>query len=154
VALPPPSFQLDSLTDNDKMSLVSPWTSNSGDSLPLKIRKAVVERTEGNPSLMEAITGNHWDIRWLPAIQKEFKKLDDMGTYKMIAYIDIPQGAVIYPTKMVLSTKRDIVTGEYAAAKARLVVVGNVLSVKVQKFFALTSNDKSLKLYFVLAIAL
>jgi hypothetical protein len=71
---------------------------------PFKIQKAVVARTEDNPSLMEAITG----YQMASCDTKEVQ--------------DIPKGAEIYPTKMVLTTKRDIKTCEYAAAKARLVI--------------------------------
>ncbi len=43
-----------------------------------------------------------------PAIKKEFKTLHEMSTWDN--FEDIPNGAKIYPTKMVLTTKNDPIT--------------------------------------------
>jgi hypothetical protein len=131
-------------------------TSRSGRVLKksYRVQIAVVKRTDDTPSLMEAMTGSHRFTRWQPATEKEFKMLEDMGTFTQVAFEDIPNDAEMYPTKMVYTINSDIITGAYVSATAQLVVVGNALKMTFQNVFAPTSNDKSLKLFFVLAVTL
>ena len=118
-----------------------------------KVAKVTVDRTDDNPTLGEAMAGPDWNPRWKDAVDKEFATLEEMKTYSTVAKEEIPAGAYVYPTKEVLSTKRDPITGEIVQSKARLVVVGSALNVVYQNVFAPTANDKSLKVMFALAVA-
>jgi hypothetical protein len=104
-----------------------------------------------NPSLKEAMQGPEWDRLWKPACAQEMKTLEDFGTGTVVNYADIPQSAVIYPTKFVLKKKRDALN-VFTSAKARLVVCANWVKGVFRSLFAPTVNEKSMKLLFAIAV--
>jgi hypothetical protein len=54
-----------------------------------------------NPSLKQAMEGPEWVSLWEPACGREMRTLEEFGTGTVVQYSDIPQSAVIYPTKFV-----------------------------------------------------
>jgi hypothetical protein len=79
------------------------------------------------------------------------KNLDDNGTGEVINFEDIPKGATIYPSKLILKKKRDA-ENSFTKAKARLVVCSNLTKSIFATLFAPTANDKSIKLLFAMAM--
>lgn len=121
---------------------------------PNKLLKIIHKNMETNPTLTQAINGPHWTSVWQPAIKKEMDTLNEMNTFIKVMPEDIPQDAELYPTKFVLTKKENPITNMFSDPKARLCVIGNAVAIYFQNIFAPTSNDKSLKLFFILAIAL
>jgi hypothetical protein len=79
--------------------------------LPCKESKVSTLKDDNNPTLGQAINAMQWAFRWLPAIDTEFGTLDKMGTWVDVAVQDIPNDALVYPTKIALTSKLDAVTG-------------------------------------------
>jgi hypothetical protein len=113
-----------------------------------------VSQQNDSPTLSQAMKDLQWNNRWVPAINKEFATLNEMGTGTSVTFSDIPAGAEVYPTKMLLTTKRDVQSSWYLDSKARLVVIGNMFTSIWKTFFAPTTHEKSLKLLFALAVTL
>jgi hypothetical protein len=74
--------------------------------LPTKVNKVVTVRDDNNSTLGQAMNGTQWAFRWKPAINTEFSTHDEMGTWVDVAEEDILRGALVYPTKIVLTSKR------------------------------------------------
>ena len=104
------------------------------------------------PTLKEALAFGH-KILWIKAIETEFKTLHELDTYEEIAFEDIPAGANVIPTKMVLRVKVTS-AGEYIKHKARLVVIGCRDRMVLSDLFAPTASSKSVSLIICLVVAL
>jgi hypothetical protein len=113
-----------------------------------------VSHADDNPTLGKAMKSPDWNTRWLPAINRELATLHEMGTGTPVLYSDIPPGAEVYPTKFVLTTKRNTETSCFISPKARLVAIGNAFADVLKTCFAPTTHEKSLKLLFALATTL
>ena len=78
-----------------------------------------------NPTLKQAMKRHDW-AEWEIAINKEYQQLIDEGTFEECLLGDIPDGASIVGSMMVLTIKRDPTKpGEIDKYKARLVALGN-----------------------------
>ena len=74
-----------------------------------------------NPTLAEARLRDDWPL-WKKAIEKEFKQLEERGTWKEVNSKDVVKRPL--GTKLVLKIKRDARTNEIEKYKARLTVKG------------------------------
>lgn len=104
-----------------------------------------------HPTLSQAQKGTEWDAVWAPAVRAELEGLEDRNTGTVVQPHEIPPGEIVYPSKIDLLKKKDS-TGLLLKAKARLVLLGNMVKSVLTSLFAPTTNEKSLKLLFALAI--
>ena len=104
------------------------------------------------PTLKEALASGQ-RIMWIKAIETEFATLKELDTYEVIDVEDIPPGANIIPTKVVLRVKVTS-AGEYIKHKARLVVIGCRDKMVTADLFAPTASSKSISLVICLVVAL
>jgi len=114
------------------------------------------EQSSSNcPTLKEVLASKDFQQRilWIKAIETELATLKELDTYEVINFEDIPIGANIIPTKVVLRVK---VTseGEYVKHKARLVVIGCRDKMVISDLFAPTASSKSVSLIICLVVAL
>ena len=83
-----------------------------------------------------------------------------MGTGEEICFEDIPKDAPLYPSKVVCKKKREPVNGRVTERKARLCTLGNTgrnnpklqVNAPIRSYFAPTGHEKSLKIFFLLAV--
>jgi hypothetical protein len=89
------------------------------------LAKGKKNRGYDNPTLKQAMKRHDW-AEWEIAINKEYQQLIDEGTFEECLLGDIPPGASIVGSMMVLTIKRDPTKpGEIDKYKARLVALGN-----------------------------
>ena len=107
-----------------------------------------------NPKFGAAQKGPDFATCWAPAIEVEMTNLRLNNTGTEVPYDDIPSNQPIYPTKIDLKTKRDIVTGKVLSFKARLCVMGNAFTNIFKSLYAPTVKYASIMLLMALAMSL
>ena len=112
------------------------------------------EPTVDNPKYGAAQKGPDYQTCWAPAVELEMTTLRVNNTGTEVPYDDIPPGQPIFPTKIDLKTKRDIVTGKVLSFKARLCVMGNAFTDIFKSLYAPTVKYASIMLLMALAMSL
>jgi hypothetical protein len=123
------------------------WLKASVNSVETKEMESVSDR----PTLSQAIKGPEWESLWKRATEEDFDNLEERGTGEEVSRDQIPSGAMVYPTKMVYVKKKNA-NNEFLKAKARMCVLRNLKTDVYTNIFAPTTNEKSLKLLFTIAI--
>jgi len=116
-------------------------TKNSQQNVKPRSRKT---RSLLNPTVKQALSGDN-KLEWQQAIEQELETLSSLDTYEAINKHDIPQGAQILPSQIILKQKVDA-TGKFTKKKARLVVLGNLQRVKETNTFAPTANKDTFRM--------
>ena len=88
------------------------------------IKRTFKTRNNDNPTLQQAKQREDWPM-FQEAIQTEMKQMLDDDVYIPWTRDNLPQGANLLGTMLVLTIKRNAVTGEIDKYKARLVALGN-----------------------------
>ena len=102
------------------------------------------------PTYKQAMQSEERD-KWMAAIYAEFKTLEDLQTFVVVYFEDIPKGTMIIPTKWVLKVKYTS-EGEYIKHKARLVATGNRDKLTLSDTFSPTATSKTVALVIALAV--
>jgi hypothetical protein len=125
--------------------------SRYSDNEPAWLNGMTRVRTSDNPTLSQAMKSDEWDAVWAPAVCAEMEGLEDRDTGTVVQPHEVPRSETVYPSKMDLHKKKTS-EGLFLKAKARLVLLGNMVKEVLTSIFAPTTNEKSLKLLFALAI--
>jgi hypothetical protein len=125
--------------------------SRYSDDQPAWLNGMIRVRNSDNPTLSQAMKGDEWDAVWAPAVCAKMEGLEDRNTGTVVEPHEVPIGEAVYPSKMDLHKKKTS-EGYFLKAKARLVLMGNMVKAVLTSIFAPTTNEKSLKILFALAI--
>jgi hypothetical protein len=125
--------------------------SRYSDDPPAWLNGMIRVRNSDNPTLSQAMKGDEWDAVWAPAVCAEMEGLEDRNTGTVVEPHEVPIGEAVYPSKMDLHKKKTS-EGYFLKAKARLALMSNMVKAVLTSIFAPTTNEKSLKILFALAI--